>query len=81
MEGRVDAGGAGGEMMLGWIGNAFIVAGLWGVGNKRRGAFILTGIGEVIWVVRAILQPDYALAAICIVFAVLAVRSYVRWGC
>jgi len=66
--------------VIGWIGNVFIVVGLYGVGNKRRGAFVLTAIGELVWVAHATLRADWALAAICIVFAVMAVRSYVLWG-
>lgn len=66
--------------MLGWIGNLFIVAGLWGVGNKRRGAFGFSVAGEILWTGNAALRHDWALATICVVFSVLAVRSYIKWG-
>lgn len=68
--------------MLGWIGNFFIVSGLWGIGNKVRRAFLLSVVGESLWVANALSKTpvDWALASICVVFAVLAVRSYVKWG-
>ena len=68
--------------MLGWLGNLFIVAGLWGVGNKNRGAFILSVVGESLWVANALSKTpvDWALASICVVFGGMAVRSWVKWG-
>lgn len=66
--------------MLAWIGNVFIVIGLWGVGNKSRNAFIPSIIGEAAWITHAYLRSDWALAAICVVFCAMAVRSYIKWG-
>lgn len=68
--------------MLGWIGNAFIVAGLWGIGNKAREAFLLSVVGESLWIANALSKEprDWALASICIVFAAMAVRSYIKWA-
>lgn len=65
---------------LGWIGNVFIVAGLWGIGNKARHAFIASVIGEVIWLVKSLYFEQYDLAAMCVVFAALAARSWWKWG-
>lgn len=68
--------------MLGWIGNVFIVAGLWGIGNKARSAFLLSIVGECLWIANALTKAgsaDWALASICAVFALMAVRSYVKW--
>jgi hypothetical protein len=66
--------------MLGWIGNLFIVAGLWGVGNKRRGAFLFSIAGEGAWIANAYSRGDWALTFICVVFLLMAVRAYVLWG-
>lgn len=66
--------------MLGWIGNAFIVGGLWGVGNKNRNAFLLSIVGEAFWIANAIGRSDWALASICVVFAVMAARGYYKWA-
>jgi len=65
---------------MGWVGNIFIVIGLWLVGNKNRTAFIFTVIGESIWVAYAFTKGLYDLAFICIVFAVLAARNWYKWG-
>jgi hypothetical protein len=69
-----------GVLMLGWIGNIFIVYGLWGIGNKQRTAFIASMIGEALWIVNASIKSDWALASICVVFFVMALRSFILWG-
>lgn len=66
--------------MLGWVGNLFIVVGLWGVGNRSRTAFVVSALGEACWVSNAVARKDWALASICVVFLLMAVRSYVLWG-
>ena len=66
--------------MLGWIGNVFIVVGLWGVGNKSRRAFLASIVGESFWILNATLRHDSALTAICVVFLVMAIRGYIKWG-
>ena len=66
--------------MLGWIGNIFIVVGLWGVGNKNRNAFLFSIAGESAWIANAYLRSDWALTSICIVFLLMAVRGYIKWG-
>lgn len=65
---------------LGWIGNLFIVVGLWGVGNKSRPAFLFSIVGEAVWCANAYLRADWALATICLVFLLMALRGYVLWG-
>lgn len=66
--------------MLGWIGNLFIVIGLWGIGNKQRNAFIFSIIGEAAYIVRSYQSADWALFAVCWVFLLMAVRGYIKWG-
>ena len=66
--------------MLAWVGNAFIVAGLWGIGNKQREAFLFSIVGESIYIIYAAQSNLWALFAICWVFLAMAVRGYVKWG-
>jgi hypothetical protein len=63
-----------------WVGDALIVAGAWGIGNRRRGAFAFTVVGECVWIAAAVRRQDWALAAVCVVFVLLAIRSAVLWG-
>lgn len=65
--------------MLGWIGNVFIVVGLWGVGNRDRRAFLASCVGEALWIANAYARSDWALASICVVFFAMAVRGYLKW--
>ena len=67
-------------MILAWIGNLFIVIGLWGIGSKQRKAFIASIIGEACWIVSAALSGNWALFTICWVFLFMAVRGYILWG-
>jgi hypothetical protein len=66
--------------MLTWIGDAFIVAGLWGVGSKYRPAFLASLVGESLWITASYLRGDRALGAICVIFFAMALRGYVLWG-
>jgi hypothetical protein len=66
--------------MLGWIGNLFIVAGLWGIGNKWRPAFLFSIVGEAAYILRSYLVQDWALFAICWIFLIMAIRGYIKWG-
>ncbi len=65
---------------MGWIGNIFIVIGLWKMGSKDIHAFVWSIIGELIWVGYAISIGMYDLAAVCAVFALLAGRNWYLWN-
>lgn len=68
--------------MMGWIGNAFLVMGLYGITSKtpRRGAFLFSIVGEVVYIIRSIVVHDWALVAICVIFCGMAVRGYRNWS-
>jgi hypothetical protein len=66
--------------MLGWIGNLFIVIGLWGVGNKWRPAFLFNMLGESFYIWRSYIVGDWALFAVCWIFMFMAGRAYWKWG-
>jgi hypothetical protein len=63
----------------GWIANIILVSGLWFVGERVWWAFLLTIIGELAWTVIAVNRGEWDLAAICFVFALIALRNLVRW--
>lgn len=65
--------------MLSWIGNVFIVAGLWYQGGKHWWAFIFSLIGEAFWIEYAVQQHLWSLAFICCVFGGLALRNLILW--
>jgi len=65
---------------LSWIGNFFIVAGLWGIGNKRRHAFLLSIAGESAWIAVAYMRHDWALASVCTIFLLMAIRGWIKWA-
>lgn len=64
--------------LLRWVGDIFILVGL--VGNKQRAAFVFSVIGELLWIAVAYAVGDWALVAICTIFAGMAIRSYRRWA-
>jgi hypothetical protein len=70
----------GGNMAISWIGNIFIVIGLWFIGSKKRWAFIFSMLGEALWIAAAVRRHEFDLAFICVIFFALAARSYVKWG-
>lgn len=66
--------------ILGWVGNGFIVAGLWGVGSRHRNAFLLSIVGEAFYIGRSFALQDWALFCVCWVFLLMALRGYILWG-
>lgn len=66
--------------MISWIGNLFIILGLWYIGDRKRFAFVFSIIGETIWLVYACYIHMWSMAFICGVFAVLAVRNWFKWN-
>ena len=67
--------------IIGWTGSAFLAAGLYGIGNKQRGAFALSIVGESLWIIRGVGMHAWDIVAICIVFLLMAARAYVNWEC
>lgn len=63
-----------------WVGDAFIATGLYGIGNQKRGAFLFSIAGESCWMWWSYTTQNWALLAICTLFNVLTVRSYLKWG-
>lgn len=66
--------------MLSWIGNLFIVIGLWRVGYKDRNAFLYSIVGETMWILWSWSTANWSLLFICSVFNLLAFRNYIKWG-
>jgi hypothetical protein len=67
--------------MIGWLGNAFIIAGISAVAYKKRWGFILGIIGNSLWTIRGLSTCQYDLIAIEVVIVVLQAFSYWNWGC
>lgn len=66
--------------LLGWLGNIGIIGGIYGLGNKWRNAFLASVVGESCYIVRGVLNTDWALVALCSILGGLAIRGYVNWG-
>jgi len=58
----------------------FELAGVWIAGSKSRWCFPLFWICEVLWLVVAIRSRLWGLGAMVIVFAIVNVRNYRKWG-
>jgi hypothetical protein len=66
--------------MIGWIGNIFVIAGLYGVGDKRRGALLFSIIGEICYIIHTAMVGDWAIFAAAWIFLFMVVRAYIKWG-
>ena len=66
--------------LISWLGNIFIVTGLWFVGGKKRWAWWFSMAGESLWILFSTLSHLWSLAFICGVFLAMAVRNYIEWG-
>lgn len=65
--------------LLGYPASALIFAGLYGLGNKWRGAFVFSFLGEVLWMCKSAYFGYWDLFIMCSAFTVLAVRGYIKW--
>jgi hypothetical protein len=65
---------------LTWVGNAFIVTGLYKIADKWRHAFLFSIAGETCWMLASYARSDWALLSICGVFNIMALRSWIKWG-
>lgn len=66
--------------MIGWIGNVFVILGLYGVGNKNRNSLWFSIIGECCYIIHTALVGDWAIFAAAWIFLFMVVRAYVKWG-
>jgi hypothetical protein len=65
--------------ILGWAGNAFLLAGAFLVGEKSPTAFLLVFAGEAIWTIKVARMKQWDMLFICVVFGLLALRNYWLW--
>lgn len=66
--------------MFGWLANVLVLTGFFGMGNKSRPAVVVYMAGEALWTAVAYARGDWALAALCVVFFLLAIRMFVLWS-
>lgn len=65
---------------LGWVANVFLVIGLWTMGDRWPYAFAFTFVGEALWSIKVAKMRQWDMLAICVVFAILALRNLVLWS-
>lgn len=66
-------------LAISWLGNMFIVLGLWYIGKKEWWAFGFSIVGETAWIAYSLSAHLWSLAFICAVFDALAIRNLVLW--
>jgi hypothetical protein len=63
-----------------WVGNLLLCLGIWEIGNRRRVAHLYSAAGELAWIIKSLYGGLYDLAFMCVVFLVLALRCWFKWG-
>ncbi len=64
----------------GWLASAAELLGLWMVGNKIKFGFLISIIGNIIWVVVALLGlPATGLLLVVVPAIFINVRNFIRW--
>lgn len=64
---------------LGWVGNALLLAGALGIGDRHPAGFLLIAAGETLWSLKSFKMRQWDMLAICLAFAGLAVRNFLLW--
>lgn len=65
--------------MIGWIGNIFLLAGVYYIGNKQKVGFLLTAFGEIIWIAYSVTISLWSLVAACVLFFGMSLRNWYKW--
>ena len=65
---------------MGHFGNIFLIIGSFMIGEKVPQAFLLIFLGELFWLSRGLLTKQLDVIIICVVFAVLALVNYYKFG-
>ena len=60
--------------------SAFLFAGLYLLGNKRRVGFLFSILGELLWTCAALNRGMFDLAAVCVLFGAMAALNWRKWG-
>jgi hypothetical protein len=69
------------NIMWDWLGSALELFGMWKVGNKKRYAFIFSGLGNFCWILYVYFnQVTYGLLGIVIPALIINIRNYLKWG-
>lgn len=67
------------EHVIGWIANAFVIAGWWAMARQRRWAPLATAIGSLLWCAVGLLISLPSMAAIEAICVGLGLRTWWRW--
>ena len=66
--------------MTGWIGNAFILLGIFAVAHRKRYGFILGITGNSLWCLRGAVTHQWDLIVIEVIIVILQAYSWWKWG-
>ena len=67
-------------MIVGWIANVFLIAGILLVGKKWKHAFGLYIVGEVLWAFESVRIQRLDMVFLCVVFAAIAGHNWWVWN-
>lgn len=66
-------------MMLGWIGNVFIIIGIVLIAYRLRLGFIASCVGNTLWLAKAVATNQYDLTTIQVIIVSLQIFSWWKW--
>lgn len=64
---------------MGWIGNIFLIIGVFFINQKTRWPFLFMAVGEAIWFAYSMNMHKADMAFICFLFCILATRNFFKW--
>lgn len=64
---------------MGWVGSLLLVLGMYFVGEKAAYGFVISGIGEFLWVAKSYRDKQWDLFAICVVFVGVYAYNFWKW--
>lgn len=68
------------DELIGWIGNFILIVATYKIGDKKRYAFLLTFLGELVWLIASLMKGSPSMSFLCIIFGGLALINYWKWS-
>ncbi len=64
-----------------WVAAIFELSGSWLTGNRKRICFVLTGLGNCVWILYVFTtKSTYGLLAVVIPALIINARNFRAWG-
>ncbi len=66
--------------MLDYVAGIFDISGVWVIGNKNKYGFLLTMLGNILWVAVAFKTGVFGLLIVVVPAIFVNIRNFIKWS-